>query len=344
MTPDIWNPQPSAQEYGWRSFRPTSKEDLKWIENLVSRYAHPISSATKQMLCQAIVLVPESGRERLAGLIYWARGAVRQRERDQWIGWSSRSRTMGISQVVELRQFIAKDPDYKIDMLREALTGLPEIWEKAFGVSPLLVVGIGGQVKLEDEDFEALGWTPVSSPGNVRKLWLWPLVDPAREILSNDSRRRGEKASLVSAGFENAYDRFDVAAIRDLVRRMAGIKDARRKHRNKLPLKSLLAVICLSRLDGNCKPAPISNWSRRLTPNQLRALGLGGLDSNKDVVVLSHDTMSRVLSYLVERDADHKEVESQFRGWLDERGIEFFWGRRLCCDYSRKSRSSPKEA
>jgi hypothetical protein len=166
-------------------------------------------------------------------------------------------------------------------------------WREHFGYEPLLCETFTDIESHAGTCYKAAGWTPLGfTEGNQRqraefyvpnerpkKLWVKALRPDARERLCAQTLA-GEHAAGERAG-KGAPLPLKASTLLPLAKALRAVPDPRAKNRRQA-LGPLLALLALGLLCGGANLNAILRHARRLTPAQLRLLGVRGYKCSQE--------------------------------------------------------------
>ena len=200
-----------------------SKKSRVW-RNLMSRHhylgAGPLCGAQMRYLIR-------SGNEWLGGLSFSA-AAWRVEGRDSWIGWSAEARERNLNRVVCNSRFLivpeVRVPHLASHVLGLALRRLRRDWRQRYGEPLLLVETYIEQQRFQGTCYRAANFIEVGQTQGrgrqdrqnrraapVKRIFIYPLVDGARQQLCEVDGKIPVRASPPAAAGERPY-RYPVAA------------------------------------------------------------------------------------------------------------------------------------
>lgn len=129
--------------------------------------------------------------------------ALRSQARDRWIGWSDHARQAYLDRVVCNARFAIvrtmRVPNFASQVLARVSRRLPEDWEKAYGVRPVLVETYVDVERHKGTCYQAANWQPVGQtrgatsadrrrgqPKSRKAIWVYPLHRNFRSVLCEE--------------------------------------------------------------------------------------------------------------------------------------------------------------
>jgi hypothetical protein len=135
--------------------------------------------------------------------------------RDEWIGWSDDVRRINLQRIVNQSRFLilpwVQVSNLASHVLAKSVKQLPDLWQRQFGVSPLLAETLVDTSRYPGTCYRAANWIHVGETSGrgrmdrehkrhgaqVKRLFVYPLVRDGRErlmrvdapVCAADSRR-----------------------------------------------------------------------------------------------------------------------------------------------------------
>lgn len=141
--------------------------------------------------------------------------ALRSKARDRWIGWSDQARQAYLDRVVCNARFAivntVRVPNFASRVLARVIRRLPDDWEKAYGVRPVLVETYVDVKRHKGTCYRAANWQPVGhtrgansterrggQPKSRKAIWVYPLHRNFRTLLCEEPgpARRPQAAAM----------------------------------------------------------------------------------------------------------------------------------------------------
>jgi hypothetical protein len=141
---------------------------------------------------------------RFLGCLQYSSPAWRIKVRDEWIGWSDDVRKTNLQRVVNQSRFLVlpwvRVPNLSSHILAKSARQLPELWQRQFGVSPLLAETLVDVSRYSGTCYRAANWICVGETSGrgrmdkehrrhgaeVKRLFLYPLVPDVRAKLQRE--------------------------------------------------------------------------------------------------------------------------------------------------------------
>jgi len=261
----------------------TQDEDERCERELAER--HYLGSA--KVVGDRVWQVAESEGEWL-GVILWCAAAKRLKDRERWIGWDPRTQAERLKLVVQQARFCLwhEQPNLASRVLGEAVRGLPEIWQRRHGYTPLLAETFVDPERFEGTCYRAAGWEQVGqSKGNrragrdyyrsgegLKTVWLKALHRDAASLLRGPHDQLPENCRPALPIATMGILPVKQAQLESLHSAMSRVPDPRagnRQHR----LSTVLTIVALSILTGRQRPADFVRLAQQLNARQREALG-----------------------------------------------------------------------
>lgn len=268
--------------------------ESKWRSLLRDKRRTP----PRECLWQCVELRnPFSNREIIA-VLCWVRGIARSNARSKWIGPDAKPDSENANQTIELIRFEILDREYHENcdhILKVALQEAPNQWLHKHGVVPVLAECLSHFDDCPKEVLKNSTWLSLGKcPKYIRQWTVYRTILPTtHHWVKSLSHHEKHKNTKPSQELYNARSHFTPAALKSLVSgfyQIQNIKDPRAKYSRIYPLGTLLAIICLSCLDGATSYEMIWRWSYWLKPMERKALGLRKRDKSGNIRLPSSDT------------------------------------------------------
>ena len=233
-------------------------------------------------------LVERQGKP--VALLVWGAAALKLKDRESWIGWSTSQRGERLKLVVQNRRYLllhpkGQEPNLASQALAAACRALPDQWQECFGYRPLLAETFTDPESFEGTCYKASGWEAVGmSQGNSRhradfyipndrpkKLWMKELLPRGREkarALHLDSTFEGALTAAPSGMMP-----LNPVQTRSLLEVMRRVPDPRGSNTH-FRIGPVLTLVAMALLSGARDVAQIARFATRLQPKQRAALGL----------------------------------------------------------------------
>jgi hypothetical protein len=234
-------------------------------------------------------IIRENGEP--VAVIQWAACAYHLKDREAWIGWDAltcaRRRNLVVNNVRFLVREAARRPNLASKALAHSVKALAAHWSEHFGYQPLLCETFTDIESHAGTCYKAAGWTPLGlTAGSARqraefyvrhdrpkKLWVKALRPDARERLCAKTLAPEHAAGQTEG--KGAPLPLKASMLVPLAQALRAVPDPRARNRQHL-IAPLLCLIALGLLCGGTNLNAIVRHIRRLTPAQLRLLGIRG--------------------------------------------------------------------
>jgi hypothetical protein len=177
-------------------------QDLRTWKELVARYHYLGHRVAFGAALRYFIRIHVQGEATLAGCLQFSSPAWRLRPRDQWIGWSEKRRREALQRIVTNSRFLLL-PWIRVKYLASHVLSrigehLPQDWQRAYGVRPLLLESFV-QEPWAGTCYQAANWICLGRTQGrgrmdrahrhaeaVKTMWVYPLEKNSREILKGD--------------------------------------------------------------------------------------------------------------------------------------------------------------
>lgn len=223
-------------------------------------------------------------------LLVWGAAALKLKDREAWIGWTTPQRAERLKLVVQNRRYLllhpkGQEPNLASQALAAGCRALREQWQERFGYAPLLAETFTDPESYAGTCYKASGWEPVGLSqgsrrhradfyvhhGRPKRLWMKELVPQAREKA---------RALHLHASMEKALTPppsgmllLKPAQTWSLLETLRKVPDPRQAN-TRFRIGPLLTLITMALLSGASNVAQIARFATRLHPKQRAALGL----------------------------------------------------------------------
>ena len=231
--------------------------------------------------------------EQVVAVVVWTRAARKLAAREGWVGWDPRTRTRRLPLVVQNNRFLilsrVRQPNLASRVLGLSVAAVPEHWEKATGVRPLLAETFVDPERYQGTCYKAAGWIELGETAGCarhgddwyvaharpKRLWLRPL--------GAEARARLREPLAVLAGEKNrAFGELPVPAktAASLAEALRQVVDPRRAAGRQFPLHALLTSAVLAFAAGARTVSDLFRFVQDLTVPQRRAFGFRSAPDN----------------------------------------------------------------
>ncbi len=277
------NPQSHAPQL---SIRIATKADQPRVQRLLAK-RHYLGNTPP--IGDFLIQIVSRGRKWLA-LLVWGPAALKLRDRDQWIGWTSLQRSERLKLVVQNRRFLllhkkGSEPNLASQVLALACRQLPDHWEQSFNYRPLIAETFTNPETFEGTCYKASGWIPLGfSAGNQRhyadyyqsndhpkKLWVKEFNPQA--CLKACQTLLGPQQMKGKVPAPNGVMPLPAPMRRSLFEVFRHAPDPRAKN-NHFRIGSVLCIVAMALLSGARQITEVARFAQRLHPRQRSQLGL----------------------------------------------------------------------
>jgi hypothetical protein len=223
-------------------------------------------------------------------LLVWGPACYALKDRDLWISWSACQRVERLKLIVQNRRFLVlsakgQAPNLASQAMGASLRALRGQWQDCFGYRPLLAESFTDPEAYAGTCYKASNWEPVGwSVGYSRhradfyvpndrpkRLWLQPLVAPAREQLRAAQVPEECRGGLIEApAGQLPLKQPEVDSLRQVFIKAPDPRAANTRYR----VAPVLVIVALALLAGRREIAEIARFATTLTQAQRRRLGL----------------------------------------------------------------------
>ena len=236
-------------------------------------------------LRQAIYL-----RGDLVALLVWGPACYALKDRDLWIGWSAQQRVERLKLVVQNRRFLVLSakgaaPNLASQAMGAALRSLLGHWSERFGYAPLLAESFTDPEAHAGTCYKASNWQAVGKSAGYsrhrsdfyvpndrpKKLWIRPLRDDARAILSGAELPGGFAAALSNAPSGTLpLKAGEMKSLHEALREVPDPRSGNARFR----VGAVLTIAAMALMAGRRDMAEIHRYASKLTQKQRKSLVL----------------------------------------------------------------------
>jgi hypothetical protein len=222
-------------------------------------------------------------RGEVVALLGWAAAALRNTERDAYVGWDRTTKARRLRLVVNNVRFLvlpwAQEPNLASRVLGANLRRLSADWEARFQHPVYLAETFVDSSRFRGTCYRASNWIELGQTsgwskhgptyrhhGNPKTVFVYPLVRRAREVLSTPERaveRPGKESPLIDVA------KLPLAGQGGLFDALKNVVDFRKRRGVRHPLVSVLAVAVCAVLSGMRSFDAMGEWVADL-PRDLR--------------------------------------------------------------------------
>jgi len=227
---------------------------------------------------------------RVVALLVWGPACYALKDRDRWISWSAPQRLERLKLIVQNRRFLVlaqkgQSPNLASQAMGAALRALPGQWRERFAYRPLLAESFTDPEAHAGTCYKASNWEAVGLSAGYRrhradfyvandrpkKLWLYPLVRDARQLLRATQLPEDCRAGLVAAPSGTLpVNAGQLGSLLDVFRQAPDPRDSNARYR----IGPVLTLIAMALLAGRREIAEIARFATTLTQPQRRRLAL----------------------------------------------------------------------
>lgn len=258
-------------------------------------------------------------------LLGWAAAALKNRHREEWLGWSLEQKNQRLNYVVNNQRFLilpgVKHKNLASKVLALNTKRLAADWQAAFGHPVLLAETFVDHSRFAGTCYRAAGWIPLGKTsgygrkgsiyyyhGETKTIFLKPLRPDAKELLSApflQPELTGGKKALLD------LNKVSLDGNGGLLSYLAQVPDPRKKRGIRHDNLSVLAIAACAILSGMTGFVAIAEWAGRLTQDLLKRLNCRQHAETGVYIPPSEPTIRRLLQAV---DAD--EVDRALSRWL----------------------------
>ena len=289
ITPQHQTPEPTRSRRAGRNLQVrtvTSAAEIKsFDQQLAQKHFLGEAPAVGDFLRQA---VERNGQ--VVALLVWGPAALKLKDRERWIGWSTSQRAERLKLVVQNRRYLllhpkGQEPGLASVALAAACRALPDQWQERFSYRPLLAETFTDPETHAGTCYKASGWEPVGwsqghsrhradfyvRNGRPKRLWMKELTEQARPKayalhLDPSSQQALTPASTGTLPLNPPQ----TTSLLECMRQMPDPRAANTHFR----IGPVLTLVAMALLCGARDLAQISRFATRLRPRQRAALAL----------------------------------------------------------------------
>jgi hypothetical protein len=264
----------------------TEPKEIEWFdEKLAEQHYLGQTPPVGDFLRQA---VEREGKP--VALLAWGAAALKLKDREAWIGWTTPQRAERLKLVVQNRRYLllhpkGKEPNLASQALAAGCRALPEQWQERFGYAPLLAETFTDPESYAGTCYKASGWEPVGMSqgsqrhradfyvrhGRPKRLWMKELVPQAREKARALQLHESMEKALTPP--PSGMLLLKPAQSLSLLEALRKVPDPRQSN-TRFRIGPLLTLITMALLSGASNVAQIARFATRLQPKQRAALAL----------------------------------------------------------------------
>lgn len=263
-------------------------------------------------------------------LLAWGPAALKLKDREQWVGWTTAQRRERLKLVAQNRRYLllhdkGEQPNLASQALAAACRALPQQWQERFGYQPLLAETFTDPEAYAGTCYKASGWEPVGmSEGNTRhradfyqpndrpkRLWMKELCAEARKkACAVHLPEPSAGASVAPAGGTIPLASSQCRSLLEVMRQAPDPRGANTRFR----IGPVLTLVAMALLGGARDVAQVARFATRLHPQQRAALGLPiKKGTRRFYEVPGYSVFYQVLARM-----NAEAFAAQLSGWLAE--------------------------
>lgn len=301
----------------------TPNEEDKW-NNLMSTH-HYLGFHSKTLPGKALKYVALLNGQWVA-LLGWGSAALKNSNREKWIGWSLEQKKRRLKYVVNNQRFLIL-PGIEVKNLASKVLALntkrlSNDWKAAYGHPVLAVETFVDHNRFKGTCYRAAGWVPLGKTsgfgrksgiyyyhGETKTVFLKPLYKDAFVLLA------APFLPPEFAGGKKAMIDLNIASIETkggLIDCLAEVSDPRKKRGVRHTNLSVLAIAICAILSGELTFAAIGEWAANLTQDLLKRFKCRRDPDTGIYIPPSEPTIRRILQKI-----DAEEVDRAAGKWLE---------------------------
>lgn len=304
----------------------SERDEIKWFDERLGQEHYlgqtpPVGDFLRQV-------VEREGQ--VLALLVWGAAALKLKDREAWIGWSTPQRAERLKLVVQNRRYLllhskGDEPNLASQALAAACRALPDQWREHFGYLPLLAETFTDPESYVGTCYKASGWEPVGMSqgsqrhradfyvrhGRPKRLWMKELAPRAREKARAMCLHEScEKAITPSP---HGMLPLNPAQSRSLLEVMRKVPDPRQSN-TRFRIGPLLTLVTMALLSGASNVAQVARFATRLHPKQRAALALPVKKGTRRF----YEVPDYQVFYYLLRRLDPEVLAVAVNGWLRE--------------------------
>jgi len=304
----------------------SEEKEIKWFDERLSQEHYlgetpPVGDFLRQVI--------ERDGQAVA-LLVWGAAALKLKDREAWIGWSTPQRAERLKLVVQNRRYLllhpkGQEPNLASQALAAGCRALPEQWRERFGYIPLLAETFTDPESYAGTCYKASGWEPVGMSqgsqrhradfyvrhGRPKRLWMKELVPRAREKARALGLHESSEKALTPS--PNGMLPLNPVQSRSLLEVLRQVPDPRQSN-TRFRIGPLLTLVTMALLSGASNVAQIARFAMRLQPKQRAALALPVKKGTRRF----YEVPDYQVFYYLLRRLDPEVLAVAVNGWLRE--------------------------
>lgn len=260
-------------------------------------------------------------------LLAWSAGSFNLKDRERWIGWSSKQKQRRLRLVANNSRFLILEagrvPNLASRVMKLCLCRLPEDWKRGYGHEVLVAESFVDSQLFRGTCYKASGWTLLGQTrgygrsrqdyyvehSRPKQLWVKELRAGARTILRGRNLPAGLKA-LEDGQVPDCSVSAD--ELTGMMRFFEGLPEWRRRRGN-YRLSSLVSIaVCASLCGVHRGQRDLAAFAANMTRDQWAALRLPRPGKPARYQVPQETTFHRLLTHM-----DSRALEKALLAWQD---------------------------
>jgi len=269
-------------------------------------------------------------RGQVVAQLVWGAAALKLKDREVWIGWSTSQRGERLKLVVQNRRYLllhpkGQEPNLASQALAAACRALPEQWQERFGYRPLLAETFTDPESFAGTCYKASGWEPVGMTqghsrhrvdfyipnGRPKRLWMKELGSGARQKARALHLDDTLEKALTPA--PNGMLPLTSAQSHSLLEVLRAVADPRGSNTH-FRIGPVLTLVVMALLSGARDVAQIARFATRLQPQQRAALALPIKKGTRRF----YEVPGYSVFYTLLKRLDPEVLAQAINGWLRE--------------------------
>ncbi len=304
----------------------SERDEIKWFDERLAQDHYlgqtpPVGDFLRQV-------VEREGQA--VALLVWGAAALKLKDREAWIGWSTTQRGERLKLVVQNRRYLllhpkGQEPNLASQALAASCRALIDQWREHFGYCPLLAESFTDPESYAGTCYKSSGWEPVGMSrgsqrhradfyvhhGRPKRLWMKELVPRAREKARAVRLHESLEKSLTPS--PNGMLPFNAVQTRSLLEVLRQVPDPRHSN-TRFRIGPLLTLVTMALLCGASNVAQIARFATRLHPKQRAALALPIKKGTRRF----YEVPDYQVFYYLLRRLDPEVLAVAVNGWLSQ--------------------------
>jgi hypothetical protein len=304
----------------------SERKEIQWFDERLAQEHYlgqtpPVGDFLRQ-------IVERQGQT--VALLVWGAAALKLKDREAWIGWSTPQRAERLKLVVQNRRYLllhpkGQEPNLASQALAASCRALPDQWRERFGYCPLLAETFTDPESYAGTCYKASGWEPVGMSrgsqrhradfyvrhGRPKRLWMKELCPRARD--KTRAMRLDESLGKALTASPGGMLPLSPAQSRSLLEVLRQVPDPRQSN-TRFRIGPLLTLVTMALLSGASNVAQIARFATRLHPKQRAALALPIKKGTRRF----YEVPDYQVFYYLLRRLDPEVLAVAVNGWLSE--------------------------